>query len=200
MCARRSLQDTHYANSAAIPSLKTVASTQFKNEVYERLKKQISTAAIALITRYRGGEAEDLSLARKAVEIFVVMGDGVMDEYDKSFQAPLLEATREYYTREASDALAMEDVPTYLKRMESVLLRETELCHSCLQAHSEEKLLGAILNVMLIKHQASVRVAVPTQRSCASRQAWCVRTHVQHLLFACALVRADHQLGGERHD
>lgn len=100
------------------------------DHVYAELKKKTKDALLALIEKEREGEAIDRSLVKNVLGIFIEVGMGTMDCYQKDFEelkgqngAPggLLDETGAYYRRKV---LAARPIKKAILAVLAVLLHD----------------------------------------------------------------------------
>lgn len=71
--------------------------------------------------------------------------------YQEIFETPFLEASGEFYMKEASDLLQQSDVTHYMERVTWRLMQEELRAHKFLHASSVPKVYFYILNIMYVK-------------------------------------------------
>lgn len=66
------------------------------------------------IDKEREGEQIDRALLKNVVDIFVAIGMGQMESYEKDFEASMLSDTGAYYSRKASNWILEDSCPDYM--------------------------------------------------------------------------------------
>lgn len=72
------------------------------DEVYQSLQERARDAILVLIEKERDGEQIDRALLKNVLAIFIEVGMGSMDNYQKDFEAYLLTDTAAFYQRKAA--------------------------------------------------------------------------------------------------
>ena len=72
------------------------------DSIYENIKAQAKGAAIRLIEKERDGELIDRTLLKNILGIFIEVGMGGMECYERDFEATLLSETSTFYKRRAA--------------------------------------------------------------------------------------------------
>jgi hypothetical protein len=71
--------------------------------VYVETKKRAKDAVLMLVEKEREGELVDRALAKNILGIYIELGMGTMDCYEKDFEEHLLADTSAFYRRKASE-------------------------------------------------------------------------------------------------
>lgn len=66
------------------------------------------------IDKEREGEQIDRALLKNVIDIFVEIGMGQMESYEKDFEALMLSDTGAYYSRKASNWILEDSCPDYM--------------------------------------------------------------------------------------
>ncbi|CAI9109047.1 OLC1v1008784C1 [Oldenlandia corymbosa var. corymbosa] len=133
--------DRYYVARSSVPTLNEAGLTCFKHEVYKELNGKFTGAVLALIHQEREGDQIDRSLLKNVLDMFVEMGLGTMDCYEKDFEASMLQDTASYYSRKASKWILEDSCPDYMLKAEECLKREKDRVSHYLHSSSETKLL-----------------------------------------------------------
>lgn len=130
--------------------------TAFKREVFDKIKSKVTAALIAEINRERDGQQVDRGIIKKCVEVYERSGEGNLDLYQIDFDKPLLHATKTYYKEKAVQWIATDNVPTYLDKVEQVLVAEAGRVHACMHESTEAGLLREVEEVLLAEQQSKL--------------------------------------------
>ncbi|GER46235.1 cullin 1 [Striga asiatica] len=141
--------DRYFIARRSLPSLKEVGLTCFRDLVYQELNGKVRSAVIFLIDQEREGEQIDRALLKNVLDIFVEIGMGQMDYYEKDFEEALLNDTAAYYSRKASTWILDDSCPDYMLKAEECLKREKERVSHYLHSSSETKLLEKVQHELL---------------------------------------------------
>lgn len=76
--------------------------------------------------------------------------------YQEIFETPFLEASGEFYMREAVELLQQSDVTHYMERVTWRLMQEELRAHKFLHASSVPKVYFYILHIMYVKLKRSI--------------------------------------------
>ncbi|KAK9206835.1 hypothetical protein WN943_017116 [Citrus x changshan-huyou] len=106
--------DRYFIARRSLPALNEVGLTCFREQVYDALKNKAKDAIIALIDKEREGEQIDRALLKNVLDIFVEIGMGQMDSYEKDFEEHMLQDTGAYYSRKASNWILEDSCPEYM--------------------------------------------------------------------------------------
>ncbi|KAK3248376.1 Cullin-1 [Cymbomonas tetramitiformis] len=145
--------DRYYISRHSLSPLKDVGLLCFQALVYTEVKRVIKDAALSLVEKERDGEQVDRSLLKKVIEIFVEIGNGDLNDYDKDFEAFLLKATASFYSRKAAVWIQEDSCPEYMLKAEDCLKHEKERVGHYLHPSSEEKLLREAENQILAQYE-----------------------------------------------
>ena len=74
----------------------------YLDHVYEEIKIKAKDAVLSLIEKEREGELVDKTLLKNILSIFIEVGMGGMECYERDFEAALLLDTSTYYKRKAA--------------------------------------------------------------------------------------------------
>lgn len=141
--------DRYYVKHHSLPTLHEAGLTHFRVQIYEQIKADVCAAILALINEHREGSVIDQDLIKNIVELFEAMGMGTLDAYCSDLEAPLLEATAEYYKRQCADWIAVDTTPEYLIKSERALEAERARVMDYLNSESEGKLLNTVEKELL---------------------------------------------------
>ncbi|KAL3634597.1 Cullin-1 [Castilleja foliolosa] len=141
--------DRYFIARRSLPALKEVGLTCFRDLVYQELNVKVRDAVISLINQEREGEHIDRALLKNILDIFVEIGMGQMDCYDKDFEEAMLNDTAAYYSRKASNWILEDSCPDYMLKAEECLKREKDRVAHYLHSSSETKLLEKVQHELL---------------------------------------------------
>ncbi|KAH9328425.1 hypothetical protein KI387_000533, partial [Taxus chinensis] len=148
--------DRYFIARRSLPALHEVGLTCFRELVYQEIRNNVKDAVIALIDREREGEQIDRALLKNVLGIFVEIGMGSMDYYEKDFEAAMLEDTASYYSRKAASWILEDSCPDYMLKAEECLKREKERVAHYLHSSSEQKLLEKVQNELLSQYESQL--------------------------------------------
>lgn len=135
----------------SLPTLNQAGLKQFKERIYEEIKREGTRAIIGLIDQEREGSMVDKTLIKKIVELYENIGMGNLDSYTNDLETPLLDATREYYAKKREEWIVADSTPEYMIKAEKVLIEEKNRVHDYLNPVSEGKLLRVVEEEILEK-------------------------------------------------
>ena len=69
------------------------------------------------IDQEREGEQIDRALLKNVLDIFVEIGMGQMEEYEKDFEDDMLKDSADYYSRKASNWIIEDSCPDYMLKV-----------------------------------------------------------------------------------
>lgn len=142
--------DRYFIARRSLPALNEVGLTCFREQVYDALKNKAKDAIIALIDKEREGEQIDRALLKNVLDIFVEIGMGQMDSYEKDFQEHMLQDTGAYYSRKASNWILEDSCPEYMIKSEECLKKERDRVSHYLHSSSEPKLVEKVQHELLV--------------------------------------------------
>ncbi|CAI9297186.1 unnamed protein product [Lactuca saligna] len=148
--------DRYFIARRSLPALNEVGLTCFRESVYEEAKGKAKDAVIALIDQEREGEQIDRALLKNVLGIYVEIGMGQMDFYEKDFEADMLVDSAGYYSRKASNWIVEDSCPDYMLKAEDCLRREKERVAHYLHSSSESKLLERVQNELLVVYSSQL--------------------------------------------
>lgn len=142
--------DRYFIARRSLPALNEVGLTCFREQVYDALKNKAKDAIIALIDKEREGEQIDRALLKNVLDIFVEIGMGQMDSYEKDFEEHMLQDTGAYYSRKASNWILEDSCPEYMIKSEECLKKERDRVSHYLHSSSEPKLVEKVQHELLV--------------------------------------------------
>ncbi|XP_021767306.1 cullin-1-like [Chenopodium quinoa] len=142
--------DRYFVTRRSLPPLNEVGLTCFRDLVYQEICSKAKDAVLALIHVEREGGQIDRALLKNVLGIYVEIGMGQMEQYEKDFEAHLLDDTAAYYSRKASSWIVEDSCPEYMLKSEECLTKEKERVSHYLHLSSEEKLLERVQNELLL--------------------------------------------------
>jgi len=98
----------------------------FKERVYGAARDRARNCLLRLVRRDREGEAVDAGQVKAVVQVFVQMGLGTLENYEKDFEAALLQETSEFFSRKAQEWIVDDSCPEYLEKAEEYLVKEED--------------------------------------------------------------------------
>lgn len=145
--------DRYYVIRHNLPNLKDVGLICFRDLVYGEIKRDAKDAVLQLIEKEREGELIDGTMVKNILNIFIEVGMGPMDYYERDFEAPLLEATSAYYKRKAAEWITEDSCPDYMLKAEECLKQEEERVDNYLHSQTKSKLLKEVEQEVLTKYE-----------------------------------------------
>jgi len=145
--------DRYYISRHSLAPLTEVGLRCFQVLVYTEVKRVIKDAALTLIERERDGEQVERRLLKNVLDIFVEIGNGDLSAYEKDFEAFLLKATSEFYSRKAAVWIQEDSCPEYMLKAEECLKQEKDRIIHYLHASSETKLLHEAERELLSQYE-----------------------------------------------
>lgn len=141
--------DRYFIARRSLPPLYEVGLTCFRKLVYQELNAKVRDAIISLINQEREGEQIDRALLKNVLDIFVEIGMGLMNYYEKDFEEGMLNDTADYYSRKASNWILEDSCPDYMLKAEECLRREKDRVSHYLHSSSEPRLLEEVQHELL---------------------------------------------------
>ncbi|XP_024168873.1 cullin-1 [Rosa chinensis] len=142
--------DRYFITRRSLPSLNEVALISFRDLVYHEVNANARVAVIDLICKEREGEQIDRELVKNVVDMFVEIGNGKMDAYEKDLEAHMLENTGDYYSLKASSWVLEYSSPDYMLKVDECLRMERERVSHYLHSSSEQKLVNKVKDELLV--------------------------------------------------
>ena len=78
--------------------------------------------------------------------------------YREDFETQFIDATVEYYSAASERWLEEDSCPEYLRKAEKHIAKETKRLKEFLHGSTEQKLLQALYDTLLLKHQSVVLI------------------------------------------
>eukprot|EP00808_Paulinella_micropora_P023940 g73308.t1 len=156
MCAFFCYLDRFYIKRHSMEPLQRVATTRFCSLVYDEVKSKVTEVLLELIAKDRNMEEVDRDLVRDCIQIYVEMGLGRTVRYTEDFQAPFIQATAAYFSKEAAEWLAHDSCPEYLRKAEERFEQEKARLRDFLHPSSQEPLMNVLHQTILIAHQKEI--------------------------------------------
>jgi len=148
--------DRYYITRHQKATLKDVGLKCFRDEVYQSLQERTRDAVLALIDKERDGETIDRALLKNVLAIFIEVGMGSMDNYQKDFEAFLLSVTAAFYQRKAAAWIQEDSCPDYMLKAEECLKAEEERVDGYLHIDSKPKLLEQVEREVLGNYETQL--------------------------------------------
>ncbi|KAI8467553.1 MAG: Cullin [Monoraphidium minutum] len=145
--------DRYYVLRHSLHPLKDVGLLCFRDHVYVEVKRRAKDAVLKLIEREREGELIDRALVKNILDIFIEVGMGGMECYEKDFEEPLLAESAAYYKRKAAEWIAQDSCPEYMVKAEECLRLEEERVDHYLHAATKPKLLKEVEAELLTQYE-----------------------------------------------
>lgn len=135
--------DRYYVKHHSLPTLTEAGLRCFRTHVYDVMKADATRAISQLVDDERQGQLIDKSLIKSIVSMYESMGMGTLDAYNDDLEEPLLQDTREYYTRKREEWIN-DSTPDYLIKAEEALQQERNRVADYLNSNSEGRLLAVV--------------------------------------------------------
>ncbi|PWA91453.1 cullin [Artemisia annua] len=148
--------DRYFITRRSLPGLHEVGLTCFRDSVYEETKGRAKDAVIALINQEREGEQIDRALLKNVLDIYVEIGMGQMDYYEKDFEAFMLADSADYYARKASNWIKEDSCPDYMLKAEDCLKKENDRVDHYFHSSSRPKLIEKVQNELLVNYSSQL--------------------------------------------
>ncbi|PQQ16419.1 cullin-1 [Prunus yedoensis var. nudiflora] len=148
--------DRYFVAQRRLPGLKEAAIICYCNLVYQEVNANVREAAIRLIDEEREGGEIDRALLKNVTDIFVEIGVGQMDAYEKDFEGYMLNDTRDYYSRRASRWMLEDSYTSYMLKAEACLRRERDIVSHYLHPRSERKLVAIVEHELLVFYKTQL--------------------------------------------
>lgn len=146
--------DRYYVLRHSLHPLKDVGLLCFRDLVYEEIKRRANDAVLRLTEKEREGELIDRTLVKNILGIFIEVGMGGMECYERDFEANLLLETAAFYKRKAAEWIEQDSCPDYMLKAEQCLKEEEERVDSYLHATTKSKLLKEVETEVLSKYES----------------------------------------------
>ncbi|KAK4999412.1 ubiquitin ligase (cullin) of SCF [Elasticomyces elasticus] len=142
----------------------TLHLVSWKVGMFEASGNTVMKAVLRLVEKLRNGETIEMSQIKTVLDSFVALGideadttKTTLDVYRQHFEAPYVQATREYYTQESQAFLAENSVVEYMKKAERRLQEEKDRVGLFLISEITLPLMKACEDVLIKDHCAILR-------------------------------------------
>lgn len=145
--------DRYYVLRHSLHPLKDVGLLCFRDLVYEDIKKKTKDGVLRLIEKEREGELIGRTLIKNILGIFIEVGMGGMECYERDFEEGLLEETGGFYKRKAAEWVEQDSCPDYMVKAEQCLKEEEERVENYLHPSTKAKLLKRVETEVLSNYE-----------------------------------------------
>ncbi|KAI5328256.1 hypothetical protein L3X38_027653 [Prunus dulcis] len=142
--------DRYFLTLRSLLGLNEVALKCYRDLVYREVNADVRVAALRLFNKERKGGEIDRAQLKNVIDIFVEIGAGRMDAYEKDFEGYMLTDTRDYYSRIASRWILEDSYTSYMMKAEECLRRERDIVSHYLHPSSEKMLVGIVTHWLLV--------------------------------------------------
>lgn len=136
----------------------------WRDYAFNDIKPRLNKALFEILERERNGEEIDRTVTRGIIEGFVKLGlnrerpeETSLDVYQESFEAPFLEMTRSFYTKESALFIAENSVSDYLKKVAARLQQEKQRTAAYLHPSTESLLTLVCEKVLIERHLEAIQ-------------------------------------------
>ena len=112
---------SYYISRHSLHTLPDVGLMRFRDEVYLEVRSPARDAVLAAVEAERAGSPVDRPLLKNVLSIAIEAGMGALDYYEADFEAPLLAATADHYSRVAAAWVEADSCPDYMVKAEACL-------------------------------------------------------------------------------
>ncbi|GMH33867.1 hypothetical protein BSKO_01701 [Bryopsis sp. KO-2023] len=117
------------------------------------ISTRLRTILLDLVYRERTGEVIDKLLMKSITKMFTDLGEHV---YKTDFEEPFLNASADFYKKEASEYLSSSDCPEYLRKAERRLQEENERVTSYLDPSSKENIIDVVQTELILNQMRTL--------------------------------------------
>lgn len=136
----------------------TLSLNTWREKLFNKLKDHLIDALLDQITRERRGEKVDQALLRDVIHSYVKLGTNKnqpLEVYKADFEKAFITKTKEFYTAESSEYLAANGCALYMTKVDNRIAEESARVKSYLDSSSEQELMEACDDVLILKHKDS---------------------------------------------
>ncbi|CAG8438138.1 568_t:CDS:10 [Ambispora leptoticha] len=144
------LDRTYVLRNSGIASLWDMGIDLFRKHIMSPtgpLRQKTREGLITLITKERDGESVDRSLLHSLIRMHIDLSI-----YNTAFESYFLQATRDYYDKEAQRLLEVMEIPEYLHHVQNRLEKESERNRAYLDRKTKMNLIKAVESMLLENH------------------------------------------------
>eukprot|EP00798_Chlamydomonas_sp_ICE-L_P016007 gene16007-22145_t len=145
--------DRYYVVRHTLSPLKDVGLICFKDLVYTEIRTRAKDAVLRLVEKERDGELIDRILVKNVLGIFIEVGMGGMESYERDFEEHLLSETASFFKRKAAEWVEQDSCPDYMVKAEECLKQEEERVDNYFHNTTKAKLLKEVETELLSNYE-----------------------------------------------
>ena len=145
--------DQYYTTNLNIDKTCVMMVKCFQVAIFDKKKEDLRNVILANIEKERDTMSVERSTLKAGICLFLDMGLPTKNVYDRELEEPLIQATRDYYRKEAVTWLSLpQGRLTYLKKAESRILEELRRADALFAPTTKMPLKAAIEEELLVKY------------------------------------------------
>lgn len=150
--------DRFHVQFQAVLGLQACALKCFQEEVFDRVKANVTREILLLVERERreGDSSVDKLLLKDCLDVYRAMERERLSVYEEDFERPLLQQSRQYYQVQAESWIAANSTPQYLTFTEAAIGSEVRRVNNYLFPSTEQKVKDLIATTCLQERQAQL--------------------------------------------
>lgn len=130
----------------------------FRDQVFLHscIRDQLRLTLLDMVAHERKGNVVDRADIKKACQMLMTLGMNDRSVYQKEFEDPFIDMSREFYQLESQNLLSENNASVYIKQADARIIEEIERVFHCFDKSTREPLLELLKQELIFKHMKPI--------------------------------------------